>query len=86
MRVLMVSFLPRYSPPEFSVGQFALHGHHCWFDESPQAPGSAVVDEFRPADGVVKAQLNSLVLRSCTGVATCTVSGSVEATGAGVFE
>ncbi len=65
---------------------FSLHGNHCWFDDSPSAPGSVVIDDYRPSEGIVKAEFSSLVLRSCSGVATCTINGSIETTGQGVFE
>jgi hypothetical protein len=65
---------------------FTLHGNHCWFEDSPQAPGSVVISDYRPSEGIVKAQFDSLALRSCTGAAVCTVSGSIETTAAGVFE
>ena len=65
---------------------FSLHGNHCWFDSTPQSPGSVVITDYRPSDGIVRAQFDSLVLRSCTGAATCTISGDIETTAEGVFE
>lgn len=48
--------------------------------------GSVTITELRLNDRVVKATFNALPLRSCTGASICTISGSIEATGEGVFE
>lgn len=64
---------------------FELHGNHCWFDNSG-ASGSVTITDYRPSEGVVKADFDALSLRSCVGASICTVSGSIETTGQGVFE
>ena len=63
---------------------FELHGNHCWGTSAPSG-GGVTITEFRPSDGVVKAAFTSLPLHSCTGAAVCTVSGSIETIGEGVF-
>ena len=65
---------------------FQLHGNHCWFDSAPAAPGSVTIIDYRPSEGIVKAQFNGLALRSCTGASVCTISGDIETTGQGVFD
>lgn len=65
---------------------YEIHGNHCWFNNTMPSGGSVVITEYRPADGVVKATFTALPLRSCTGASICTISGSIETTGEGVFE
>lgn len=64
---------------------FELHGNHCW-PMGSSAGGSVTVTKFAPSQGIVKATFTNLVLRSCTSTATCTVNGSIETTGEGVFD
>jgi len=65
---------------------YQLHGNHCWLNGALPSGGSVVITEYRPTDGVVKATFTALPLRSCTGASVCTISGSIETTGEGVFE
>lgn len=66
---------------------FELFGNHCWLDGPPPAqPGTATIAEFDLAAGVVRATFDDFVLRSCTTPTTCTVNGTIETTGEGVFE
>lgn len=69
-----------------STASFDTYGNHCWFNGSAPTGGSVTVQEFRPGDGVVEATFTNLQLRSCTGTAVCTVSGSIETTAEGVFD
>jgi hypothetical protein len=64
---------------------YELHGNHCWMSASPSG-GSITVTEYHPNNGVVKATFASLPLRSCTGSSVCTLSGTIETTGEGVFD
>lgn len=64
---------------------YELHGNHCWMSGSPSG-GSVTVTKFAPAQGIVKATFTALPLHSCTGASICTVSGSIETTGEGVFD
>ena len=66
--------------------EFALHGNHCWFDNDASPAGSVTILDYRPSEGIVKAEFNALRLRSCVGATVCTVSGTIETTGQGVFE
>ena len=64
---------------------YELHGNHCWMSATPSG-GSVTVTEYHPNNGVVKATFASLPLRSCTGSSVCTLSGTIETTGEGVFD
>lgn len=64
---------------------FELHGNHCWSNGVPSG-GSVTVMEYHPSAGIVKATFAALPLHSCTTASVCTVSGSIETTGEGVFE
>ena len=64
---------------------FDLHGNYCWGGDPPP-PGTLVIDEYRPTDGVVKATFSNYALHSCTDSSVCTVSGTIETTGQGVFD
>ena len=68
------------------TASFQTHGNHCWFQTTPPNPGSVTIHEWRPNDGVVRATFNALALKSCTGSTVCTVSGTIETTGEGVFD
>jgi hypothetical protein len=68
-----------------SSPSYETFGNHCWFSGQPSG-GSVVVTDFRPNQGIVKATFNGLQLKSCVGSSTCTVSGSIETTGSGVFD
>jgi hypothetical protein len=65
---------------------YELHGNHCWFNGALPSGGSISIATYHPLQGIVKATFNALQLRSCTGAAVCTVSGTIETTGEGVFE
>ena len=65
---------------------FTTHGNHCWFDTSPSNPGSVTISDYRPNEGIVKATFNGLQLKSCIGATMCTINGSIETTGQGVFD
>jgi len=65
---------------------FTLHGNHCWLNGSMPSGGSVTIAQYAPNDGIVKATFTALPLRSCTGAAICTISGTIETTGEGVFE
>ncbi|MDB4960533.1 MAG: hypothetical protein JWP01_532 [Myxococcales bacterium] len=65
---------------------YQLHGNHCWMNGAMPSGGSVTITEYRPTDGVVKATFTALPLRSCVGSTICTISGSIETTGEGVFE
>lgn len=64
---------------------YALHGNHCWFDNAG-ATGSAVISDYRPSEGIVKAQFDGFSLRGCASNSVCTLSGSIETAGLGVYE
>ncbi len=64
---------------------FDLHGNHCW-DGAQPPPGTLVIDEYDPTDGIVKATFDNYAMHSCTDSSVCTVSGSIETTGQGVFD
>jgi len=68
-----------------STPSFELHGNHCWMNAQPPA-GTLVIETYRPADGIVKATFSAFPLRSCTGASVCTITGTIETTGEGVFE
>ncbi len=65
---------------------YDLHGNHCWFNGATPSGGSISITSYHPLQGIVKATFNALQLRSCAGAEVCTVSGSIETTGEGVFE
>lgn len=65
---------------------YELHGNHCWVNGGSPSGGSVTVSQYDPDHGIVKATFASLPLRSCTGASVCTVSGTIETTGEGVFE
>ncbi len=75
---------PRQLVAVTSAG-FELHGSHCWFEDTPPT-GTATITEYRPTDGVVRASFSNFPVHSCIGPSVCTVSGTVETTGEGVFE
>ncbi len=60
-------------------------GNHCWPCDDKRPHGSLSVETIRPADGIVRATFEAYVLNSCTGDATCALTGTVETTEAGVF-
>jgi hypothetical protein len=64
---------------------YELHGNHCWMMTTPPA-GSVTVTELDLAQGIVKATFTSLPMHSCTTSSVCTVSGTIETTGQGVFD
>ena len=65
---------------------FTLHGNHCWMQQDANPAGSVLLSDYRPAEGIVNAEFSSLRLHSCVGDAVCTLNGSIETTGEGVFE
>ncbi len=65
---------------------FTLHGNHCWLDGPPSNPGSVTILEYRPSEGIVRARLNALQLKSCVSDTVCTLSGEIETTATGVFQ
>jgi hypothetical protein len=69
-----------------TTASFQTHGNHCWLQTTPPSPGSVTIQEWRPNDGVVRATFTALALKSCTGSTVCTVSGTIETTGEGVFD
>ncbi|MDX2094023.1 MAG: hypothetical protein SFX73_39700 [Kofleriaceae bacterium] len=69
-----------------TTASFQTHGNHCWLQTTPPSPGSVTIHEWRPNDGVVRATFNALALKSCTGSTVCTISGTIETTGEGVFD
>ena len=66
---------------------YELFGNHCWFGGSPPAnTGSVTMHAYNPQTGVVRATFVNYVLHSCVDAGTCTINGSIETTGEGVFE
>jgi len=65
---------------------YELHGNHCWLSNGSPTGGSISITAYHPLQGIVKATFNGLQLRSCTGSSVCTVNGSIETTGEGVFD
>jgi len=69
-----------------TTSEFALHGNHCWFQNDASPAGSVSILDYQPSAGIVKAEFTALRLRSCVGESVCTISGTIETTGQGVFE
>ena len=69
-----------------TTAAFDTHGNHCWLRAQPAAAGSVVISEYRPSQGIVRAEFQALTLRSCVGDSVCTISGELATTGEGVFE
>ena len=66
---------------------FTLHGNHCWEDGTPPRTGSGFIEEWRPNEGVVRATFTDFPLQNCViGSAPCSITGTIETTGEGVFE
>lgn len=70
-----------------TTASYSLYGNHCWFGGSaPPQPGTATISAYDPSSGVVRAAFSNYALHSCTGGDTCTLNGSIETSGQGVFE
>lgn len=65
---------------------YELHGNHCWPTGDAPTGGSVVIETWKPDRGIVKATFTALALHSCTGGEVCTVDGTLETTGTGVFD
>ncbi len=66
---------------------YTTWGNHCWAVGDNPTGGSATIEVIDGPAGIVRATFQDFQLRNCvTQSSTCTLSGTVETTGTGVFE
>lgn len=66
---------------------YTTWGNHCWRTGETPTGGSATITAINGPEGVVRATFQGFELRNCvTQNTTCTLSGTIESSGTGVFE
>lgn len=66
---------------------YTTWGNHCWQTGDSPTGGSASIEVINGPAGVVRATFQGFQLRNCVSQsATCTLTGSIESSGTGVFE
>ena len=66
---------------------YTTWGNHCWQVGDSPTGGSATIDVINGPAGIVRATFQGFQLRRCIDQSsTCTLTGTIESTGTGVFE
>ncbi|MFH2010080.1 MAG: hypothetical protein ABI333_26015 [bacterium] len=66
---------------------YTTWGNHCWAVGDVPTGGSATIDVINGPAGIVRATFQGFQLRHCINqAATCTLTGTIETHGTGVFE